>query len=158
MEAVLLGTFRFATQSLLQIQPGSAYRLCLSLGKLHVLCRARGLNTQKHFPGVWVRGSLAGMKVAAWKSKSVKVLNPIVLSTLWFPQVLSYTAKNVKYFAKEYRYSQKNPTTMIMLLLLSRNVTLVGLDSALILILHHEILWLLWCCSWPLWWSPQLRS
>lgn len=64
---------------------------------------------KKHFPGVWVSGYLAGMKLAAWEPKSVKVLKLNVLSTLRFPRVLSHTATNGKYFAKEYRNSEKNP-------------------------------------------------
>lgn len=83
-------------------------------------------------------GYLAGMKLAAWEPKSVKVLKLNVLSTLRFPGVLSYTATNGKHFAKEYRNSEKIPTTVFILLLLS--VTLQGLDSVLILTLHREML------------------
>jgi len=54
--------------------------------------------------------------------------------------------------------AKKNLTTVFTLVLLSRSVTLKGLDSALILLLHHEMLWLLWCSSWLPWRSPQLTS
>lgn len=146
--AVLLGTFRLPTWSLLQIQPGLIYTM--SLGKLCLLCWARGLNVQNHFPGCEWGGYSAGMKMEGWDPMSVNLSNLNVLSSLWFPGVLSHTATNGKYSAKQYRDSEKNPATVFMLLLLSRSVTLQGLDSA-----PPEMLWLLWCFS-PLWWSPQL--